>query len=229
MKIGSTDPSGFAKYRREVKREQIYGGFDVVFVIDKSSSMNKITRGSAKWQDQQKFVFLFLDSLFAAAEELRRQKIKMIGPVDIRVGLVGFAAGGASVELPLSEDWTEKEQFMVWRALQNNIGGGTPDHLGLAAAKEMLKSEKEEKRLRLVLVSADGGSDNTKATMLAKETLKKSGIVVKAAGIGAGARAVEATYYPDGVNLPDFSQVAAWAAEHVIGEVQKLFPKKVRK
>jgi hypothetical protein len=81
----------------------------------------------------------------------------------------------------------------------------------------------------LVLVSADGGSDNTKATMRAKETLKKSGIVVKAAGIGAGARAVEATYYPDGVNLPDFSQVAAWAAEHVIGEVQKLFPKKVRK
>lgn len=231
MKTGSTDPIGFARYRREVKREQVYGGFDVIFVVDKSGSMDNVdpSSGAVKWQDQQKFVFLFLDSLFAAAEELRRQKIKMIGPIDIRIGLVSFAAGGARVELPLSEGWQEKEQLAVWRSLQNNIGGGTPDHLGLSAAQEMLKSDQEENRLQLVLVSADGGSDNVAATLRVKEALKKSGAVVKAAGIGVGTEAVRVTYYPDGANLSSFSEVAAWAAEHVIDGARKLFPKKVKK
>jgi len=237
IKTGVADPSGFAKYRQEIKREQNYGGFDAIFVVDKSGSMTESDpqSGAAKWQGQQKFVFLFLDSLFAAADELRRMKIKLIGSLDVRVGLVSFAASGATIELPLSDDWKAKEQLTVWRSLQQNVGGGTPDHLGLRAAGKMLavadetSGRRDKKRLQLVLVSADGGSDNKTATLSAKEKLKQADIVVKAAGIGAGARAIEAAYYPDGKNLSSFSEVADWAAGHVISEIQKLYPKKIKK
>lgn len=237
LKTGVADPSGFAKYRQEIKCEQSYGGFDVIFVVDKSGSMSEIDlqSGTAKWQGQQKFVFLFLDALFAAAEEMRRVKIKIIGSLDIRVGLVSFAGSGAVSEIPFSENWSAKERLVVWRSLQQNIGGGTPDHLGLQAAGEIFASadktarQMDKNRLRLVLVSADGDSDNKSETMAAKEALKQKGIIVKAAGIGAGAKAVKATYFPDGVNLPSFSEEADWAASQVISEAQKLYPKKVKK
>ncbi|MFH0779277.1 MAG: transglutaminase domain-containing protein [Parcubacteria group bacterium] len=236
LKAGEADPTGFAKYEKKIKREQIYGGFDVVFLTDKSGSMAETdpASGQPKWHDQQKFVFLFLDALSAAKDEFKRNKIKLISPMDVRTALISFNAGGAIVELPLSENWGPKEQYAVWKSLQSNVGGGTPDHLGLAAAQSMIEADQKtlkkagKNRLRLVLVSADGGSDNSAKTLSAKEKLKESAIV-KAAGIGAGARAVEAAYFPDGVNLADFSQAPDWAAEHVIKTARELYPRKIKK
>ena len=116
-------------------------------------------------------------------------------------GLVSFQAGGAAIELPLGSAWGPKEQYQVWKALQKNVGGGTPDNLGLNSAQSVIEQDitrnpQEKKRLRLVIVGADGGSDNKSATMQAKEALKSTGAVVKAAGIGSGAREVVPTYYP---------------------------------
>lgn len=65
--------------------------------------------------------------------------------------------------------------------------------------------------------------------MQAKESLKSVGAVVKAAGIGAGAKEVEATYYPDGKNLESFEELPDFAAEEVIAEARKLYPKKVKR
>lgn len=238
IKAGEADPSGFGRYERKIKREQVYGGFDVIFVADKSGSMSETdaASGRAKWEAQQIFIFLFLDALHAAKDSFRRIKIKLISPLDVRTGLVSFCAGGATVELPLGADWSPKEQFKIWKALQENIGGGTPDHLGLAAAQKIIKADmatnsrnkKAKERLRLVLVSADGGSDDQAATLAAKESLKELAIV-KAAGIGSGARAVEAAYCPDGKNLQDFNAVPDWAAEAVISEARALYPRKIKK
>ncbi len=233
---GEAEPTGFAKYERKIEREQVYGGFDVIFVVDKSGSMVETDpkTGQAKWAEQQKLVFLSMDALQFAASEFRRAKIKLISPIDVRVGLVSFQAGRAQVELPLGTAWGPKEQYRVWKALQENVGGGTPDHLGLGAAQQIIEQDmtahpKEKNRLRLVLVSADGGSDNVAATVAAKEALKSLGVVVKAAGIGPGAEAVEATYLEDGKNLDSFDEVPDWAGSHVLVEAKKLFPKKVKK
>jgi len=160
--------------------------------------------------------------------------VKLISPIDIRSGLVSFQAGGAAVELPLGSTWGPKEQYQVWKALQKNVGGGTPDHLGLDSARQVINQDiaqnpREKKRLRLVIVGADGGSDNKSATMRAKETLKSIGAVVKAAGIGAGAKEVEATYYPDGKNLDSFEDIPDFVAEEIIAEAKKLYPKKIRR
>ena len=233
---GESDPGGFARYEGKVEIEQLYGGFDVVFIVDKSGSMGETDpkTGQPKWREQQKFVFVFMDALYFVAQEFKRERIKLISPLDIRSGLVSFQSGKATVELPLGSKWGPQEQYKVWKALQQNVGGGTPDHLGLNATQEIIKEDmaaypKEKNRLRLALVSADGGSDNTAATMQSKEALKSIGVVVKAAGIGVGARQVEATYLPDGKNLEGFDSVPDWASEEVISEAKKLFPRKVKR
>ncbi|MBI4087205.1 MAG: hypothetical protein HY434_00020 [Candidatus Liptonbacteria bacterium] len=236
IEAGEAEPGGFAKYEQKTEREQIYGGFDAIFVVDKSGSMGETDpkSGSPKWKEQQKFVFVFMDALYFTAQEFKRERIRLISPIDIRSGLVSFQAGGAAIELPLGSKWGPKEQYQVWKALQKNVGGGTPDHLGLGSVQKIIEEDiaqnpQEKKRLRLVIVGADGGSDSTSATMQAKESLKSVGAVVKAAGIGAGAKEVEATYYPDGKNLESFEELPDFAAEEVIAEARKLYPKKVKR
>ena len=76
---------------------------------------------------------------------------------------------------------------------------------------------------------ADGGSDSVEATIAAKESLKSFGVVVKAAGIGSGARQVVSTYTPDGRNLESFADAPDWAAQEVISQAQRLYPKKIKK
>lgn len=233
---GEAEPGGFAKHEQKIEREQIYGGFDAIFVVDKSGSMGETDpkSGSPKWKEQQKSIFVFMDSLYATAQEFKRERIKLVSPIDIRSGLVSFQAGGAAIELPLGGNWGPKEQYQVWKALQKNVGGGTPDNLGLNFAQKVIEEDiaqnpQEKKRLRLVIVGADGGSDNKSKTMQAKEALKSIGAVVKAAGIGSGAKEVESTYYPDGKNLESFEDLPDFAAEEVITEAKKLYPLEIRR
>lgn len=236
LRAGEADPTGFSKFERKTEQEQIYGGFDGFLVVDKSGSMAETdpVSGRPKWEDQQLFTFLLIDSMYAAAQEFKRQKVKLISPMDVRVALVSFSAGGGRVELPLGTVWGPKEQLQVWKSLQENVGGGTPDHLGLQTVGKMIEQDSKQRpqdkqRLRLVLVSADGGSDNVAATISAKESLKSSGAVVKAAGIGSGSRQVVSTYGPDGTNLESFGDAPDWAANEVITQAKLLRPKKIKR
>ena len=175
-----------------------------------------------------------MDAMYFTAQEFKRERIKLVSPIDIRSGLVSFQAGGAAIELPLGGNWGPKEQYQVWKALQKNVGGGTPDNLGLNSAQKVIEDDiarnpQEKKRLRLVIVGADGGSDNKGKTMQAKEALKSMGVVVKAAGIGLGAKEVESTYYPDGKNLDGFEDLPDFAAEEIIAEAKKLYPRKIKR
>lgn len=236
LKAGEGDPTGFSKFEKKTEREQIYGGFDTFLVVDKSGSMSETDSqsGRLKWEDQQVFTFLLMDSLYSAAQEFKKQKIKLISPLDLRTALVSFSSGGAQIELPLGTDWGPKEQFSVWKSLQENVGGGTPDYLGLQTVKEMIEQDEKKNnsvknRLRLVLVSADGGSDSVSKTIAAKEELKDRGVIVKAAGIGSGAKEVVSTYSPDGFNLKSFADTPDWAAKEVLDQAKELYPKKVKR
>ena len=234
MKAGEQDPTGFSKFERKTEREQVYGGFDAFLAVDKSGSMAETdpTSNRPKWEDQQTFTFLLMDSMYSVAQEFKRQKIKLISPMNLRVALVSFSNSGARIELPLGTSWGPKEQLQVWKSLQENVGGGTPDYLGLQTIKKMIEQDASEhsqakERLRLVLVSSDGGSDNPSTTIAAKESLKSSGVVVKAAGIGAGAKQVVSTYAPDGTNLDSFGDAPDWAASEVLTQAKLLHPKKI--
>jgi hypothetical protein len=235
MRAGVADPTGFARYEKKIELEQIYGGFDVLFVADKSGSMNEADSqsGHAKYLDQQRMIFLLCDSLYEAEKSLKRVGVKLISPLSIQTGVISFQSGEAKVELPLSTEWGPKQQFQLWQGLQSNVGGGNADAKALKIVEKIFKDDAEIKkskkpRLRLVLVSADGGSDDVSAVATHKEVLKRQGVVVKAGGIGSGARAVESSYYPDGKNLPSFSSLPEWVSEQVISEAKKMYPHKIK-
>lgn len=85
-----------------------------------------------------------------------------------------------------------------------------------------------KKRLRLVIATADGGSDNPRKVQDALNSLRGQGIVIEAAGLTESARQTEATYYPNGKCLKSVGEAPKWVAERIISAVQKLYPRKFK-
>jgi hypothetical protein len=214
IRAGEAEPTGFARFERNVEREQVYGGMDVVLVADKSGSMKEgAASGRPRWQEQQLVLFLAMDALKTAADEFRRNRVRLMSPVDVRVGLMSFRADGATQELPLGAAWGPREQYQVWKKLQENIGGGTPDHLGMDAAGEALASGAvagEKDRLRLVLEYSDGESDDPIAFARAIAELRSRGVVAD-------------SYRQDLAGFPE------WLAGQVIAAAKELYPRKVKR
>ncbi|MFH1098957.1 MAG: transglutaminase domain-containing protein [Candidatus Uhrbacteria bacterium] len=220
LRAGSQDPTGFGRSERKVEREQVMGGMDVVLVADKSGSM------SDRWREQQATLFLIFDALNEAADQFKRYRVRLLSPVDVQFGLVSFRGkdakrkAEAEVELPLGSVWGPKEQLRVWRALQGNVGGGTPDHLGMEAAEAMLEVPTpsrspsarggEKERVQVVLEYSDGGSDDATAFAAAIAVLRNQGIVADS-------------------YRQDLSGFPSWVAEHIIAAAAKLKPKRVKK
>ncbi|MBI4142621.1 hypothetical protein HY480_01975 [Candidatus Uhrbacteria bacterium] len=236
-RAGSQDPTGFGRSERKIEREQVYGGMDVVLVTDKSGSM------SNKWREQQRLCFLVFDALHEAADQFQRYRVRLLSPVDVQFGLVSFRGkdakrkAEAEVDLPLGSAWGPKEQLRVWRALHANVGGGTPDHLGMEAAGKVLRSrfspstavegEREARpqlqqaglrggrgvgkdRIQVVLEYSDGGSDDPTAFAASVAALRDRGIIAD-------------SYRKD---LPGFPP---WVAEHIINAAAKLKPRRVKR
>lgn len=221
IRAGEADPTGFGRERPKVEREQVYGGLDVVLVADGSGSMSlPMPSKKSRWRAQQEVVFLAMDTLHEAAEDFRDARVRLLSPVDIRTGLVIFKAGGAKIHLPLGTAWGPKEQYTVWKALQENVGGGTPDHLGMDTAGEMLNEKTvpgtvfeappRDERVRVVLEYSDGESDDATAFAASIAALRRGGII-------ADAYRKELDGYP------------AWVAEHVIAAAAKLLPQHVKR
>ncbi|MCD6422453.1 hypothetical protein J7L13_03860 [bacterium] len=207
VRSGETNPAGFARYETEEKLVQEYGGFDVILVVDKSDSMKweDPTTGEPKYLEQQRFVFLVMEALHRFSTQCRRKRLQMLTPLDIRVALITFQAGGAKVVLPLTEQWGPPEQLAVWEALGTNIGGGTPDHLGLQTAHTLIEQDTARQK-----------------------KIKENVVIVEGVGLGPAAQEIEATYYPLGKCLRSVAEAPEWVAERIIANVRRLYPQKVR-
>lgn len=241
IKAGEVDPMGFKKFEKKEERVQEYGGFDVFLVCDKSGSMTESNpeSGEVKWKEQQRFVYLIAEALHVFAQKCKANRIRLLNPIDVRTCIITFQAGRHDIILPLSEVWGPKEQYNLWKKLGVNIGGGTPDHFGLNAAKKVISEDIEkqkgrrkkmlEKRLRLVIVTADGGSDSVENVQLALGRLRDENTIVEGVGLTNAARRIEATYYPNGKCLESVAKAPEWVAGKIINQVQKLYPKKIKK
>jgi len=237
IKTGESEPSGFGKYEKKIEKEQVYGGFDVIFVKDKSGSMAETDpkSGKIKYLEQQKGNFLLNESLHRFSQLCKRQRIKLLSPIDVRYTDIGFQGDKAEAFFPLTDKWGPKEQLAVWKKSAENIGGGTPDNLGLKVAREMIEKDiketkkKGEARLRLVIVLADGGTDPDKVVEREKEKklLRGMGVIVIGLGLTEAGKAMEATYYPEGGWVESVSEMPEWVAEKVIEQVKRLYPRKI--
>lgn len=238
IKTGQIEPSGFKKYERKTEKVQEYGGFDVIFVKDKSGSMMETDphAGKVKYKEQQLANFLLNEALHRFSDYAKTHRIYLLSPLDIRFSDIGFQEGKAEVFLPLTDKWGPREQFIVWKKSAENIGGGTPDNLGLKAARQMIEQDikerkKDEKRLRIVIVLTDGGTDpdKVKDRENEKKLLQKMDVIVVGLGLTETAKAVKAAYYPNGDYVKSISEIPEWIAQRIIEQVKKLYPKKIKK
>jgi hypothetical protein len=233
LEAGEDDPATGSKYEQRVKYEQAFSGMDVIFMADKSGSMREDDgSGVSRALTQMRLIMILCQAFAEASADVKRQGVTLLGGEPMRFGVVSFSSGLGRVELPLSDEWGEVQQYALWKRLQESVGGGTPDHKGLLEAKHMIASARVHDvrpRLTLVLGSTDGASDNAGLAQQALSSLLKERVVVECAGVGKGSESVVHTYTVDGechgTHLEAFADVPAWAVSRVVTEAQKLLPK----
>src|SRR3989344_7655565 len=183
VKSGILDPTGFTKEETVVEKEKVYGGFDLHLVIDGSGSMKDPVGGKVKYKEQQKMVYLILRAAHYFSQEAQKRRLRLITPLKVRSEVVLFQADTVEVVKPLSEDFTLAQMALLWKRLGENIGGGTPDHLGLQqVANDISEDESQllerKKLLKIVSLVRDGGSDDPAKVRALVDKLKGMNVIV---------------------------------------------------
>lgn len=193
MLAGEKDP--FIGQREEVEQkiEKWFGGYEVYVMADLSDSMNEFVDDNQKRTMQRDMVFLLVDSCMNAAVIAKQTEHRLKAPMPVQVSLTVFGQN-TEVVLPLTGQWTPKEQIKLYRALDVNAGGGTPDHDALALIERQITQVVRDEEIvrvkkpvmkkhgwkmrRFVIAVADGGSDQLAMVKAANTRLEKVGVTV---------------------------------------------------
>lgn len=230
---GERDPGGFEREVREQKQENDFGGIDLYFSFDLSGSMAEPdpASGRAKRDVQRDVALLFIDSLMQAAAAHRRDGANAdILPLKLAVVL---SSGAASVELPLTDKWTPKEQWKLYSAVNRLASGGTPTAEALAKIIQEVTKEKEEltkKRIpkqkqpiHYVLELGDGVPNDEATAETRRDELAKDGAFVRAYIIGTKSPSKYAAE-----PLESFSELPAILSRDIVEQFRKLYPHKIK-
>lgn len=237
MKTGIDNPTGFEKPEKRIEIESTFGGFEVYIGADRSGSMNDIdpVSGLRKSEAQRDAVFLFVDSVMSNAIQAKRYEKKLKNPMPVRICVVGFGSK-TEIILPLTDTWGPKEQIQLYRALDQNAGGTTPDHVALALLAQQIEQSKitEEstkqkakskawKMNRFVSMFADGGSDDASKVRQQLTDMRDEGIDVFGFGVTQSGRAMEAVYAPHAQTIPDASKLAEAGIGQLVKTIKKWY------
>ena len=230
---GERDPGGFEREMREQKQESDFGGIDLYFSFDLSGTMAEPdpASGRAKRDVQRDVALLFIDSLMQAAAAHRRDGVKSdILPLKLAVVL---SSGSASLELPLTDKWTPKEQWKLYSAINRLASGGTPTAEALREITQELTKEKEEltkKRIpkqkqpiHYVLELGDGVPNDEVTAETRRDELAKDGAFVRAYIIGTKSPSKYAAE-----PIESFSDLPAILSRDIVEQFKKLYPHKVK-
>lgn len=231
---GDQDPGGFAREIHEEKTESDFGGIDLYFSFDLSGSMAEPdpASGRAKRDVQRDVALLFIDSLMQAAAAYRRDGAKSdVLPLKLAVVL---SSGTASVELPLTDMWTPKEQWKLYSAVNRLASGGTPTAEALAKIIEEFGKEKAELRKRQVpkqkqsihycIELGDGVPNDEASAEVRRDELTKDGAFVRAYIIGAPSSSKYAAE-----PIGSFSDLPVILSRDIVEQFKKLYPHKVKR
>lgn len=235
-----TDPQSRRKpYEREHK-EDVFGGFDIYFVGDKSGSMSETVGGEAKWRLQRKAELLFLGALYRFEQNLKRAWVQMTNPLSVRSQAISFRdSARIDVDKPLSGDFSPTDKVRLWKSLGNQ-GVGNGDVAALQMITRQIKEEiqeierqgKKDDRLRIVIACSDGYPDNPAAVQSLAKHLGEMNALVVGIGLTETAAAVPTifnTEYSRGELVPDIDRLPAVVAKYVIKAAISLFPERSKK
>lgn len=216
VESGKQETRSWLKLEKTEKIAELYGNFDITWVVDRSSSMNF---GNGEKIIQQKIsTILGLEAIKEFCNELEEASADIKQELNVRSEVWSFGANdeenGEPVQIlkPLSGELSERQRVAVYKNL-DDCPGGTPDFLALEKIRENLSDEdtrkiKEGKLRKVVIVQTDGGSDDQERLKQAINNLRQVGIAVVAVGNGIQENSEDANTIRDAYKNPDGSQGA---------------------
>lgn len=219
LRSGSFDPLGFERKKIVEDTEQFYGGWDLEIVADGSGSMSESLGGKVKYMVQRDMGYLLHRALHRFSQEAQRRKLRLVTPLKIRSSHYMFRGSNIEEIKPLSDEFTPLQMALLWKKSAENIGGGTPAHLGLQAILERIPQDEvqllsDRKLLKVVALISDGGYDNAQRVKELIKRLEDMNVIVAEFPI-TNARSLE--------ELPQN------VAEKVIEAAGNLMPERVKK
>ena len=219
IRAGSFDPTGFQRKRFVEEKEQYYGGWDLELIADGSGSMNEPLGGRVKYAVQRDMSYLLHRALHRFSQEAQRRKLRLVTPLKIRSSQYMFRGKDVQEIKPLSDKFTLPQMSLLWEKSAENIGGGTPAHLGLQAVLDRIPPEESEllknkKLLKVVALISDGGYDDHQRVENLIKQLEEMNVVVAEFRI---------------TDAQSLEQLPQNVAEKVIEAARILMPQKVQK
>lgn len=218
LRAGNLDPTGFRRRKVVEEKQEYYGGLDLEIVADGSGSMNESLGSKAKYLVQRDMSYLLHRALHRFSQEVQGRRLRLTTPIQIRSSQYVFRGNKIEEVKPLSEEFKPLQMALLWKKSAENIGGGTPAHLGLQAVLDKIPPEEvkllqEKKLLKVVALISDGGYDNRSRVDQLIKQLQEMNVIVAEFPI------------TDTQSLEDLPQNVA---EKVIESASILMPKKVK-
>jgi len=243
-KSGDMDPRSRNLPSKEIKNEQIIGGFHVYMIGDKSGSMGANTEeGESLWQMQRRAMYLIFSSLHRFERNIERAGLQKENALSIQTESISFRGESQEeidLDKPLSAKFSAEDKVKLWHSLTTQ-GSGNGDVTAIATIYDQIKKEVEEteKRgvkdncLRLIVACSDGGYCGTEGQMQAyAEALHKLNAVVVGVGLTEAAASVKVVMenppVSRGDTVRDINDLPALVAKYLVMEAIKLFPLKAR-
>jgi len=241
IKSGEADPASRQKPHVEELVKEVFGGFDVHIIGDKSGSMSYSVFGEYKWQMQRRAEYLILSSLHRFEQNIKKARVKMIEPLSVRTQGISFRGSGPQdidEDKSLSSEFTAADKVRLWHSLGNQ-GGGNGDVPALNVILGQIQTEKEETekagkkdtRLRIIIACSDGMPDSPEKVHEMAKILGEMGTLVVGIGLTETASQVPIIFntpYSRGDIARDINDLPAIVAKHIVMEATKLFPEKTK-
>ncbi len=250
VRAGERDPVTREKEMIEEQNEKNFGGFDVYFVGDGSSSMfgEANETGETRAELQRKATYLIFTALnnFEKSLELnnltsgKRDK-------DLSVKTQGLIYKDSEDIVEVKEkgfDFTPVDKVKMWHEMGNTDGAyGAGD--GINQVRSEIYTELKEKgldpengngddRLRIILMTTDGELSVEEENQLyeASKDLGRLGAVTVGIGMGDGAKNIPVVFdsppYSSGDYSDNVEDLPEKIAKHIVLQAIKLFPDKAR-
>ncbi len=219
FRTGNLDPNGFSKKRQVEEKEEFYSGWDLELVGDGSGSMNEPLGGRQKYLVQRDMSYLMHRELHRFSQDAQRRRLRLVTPLKIRSSNYMFRGNKIEEIKPLSDEFTPLQMALLWKKSAENIGGGTPAHLGLQAVLDRITPEdvqllKDKKLLKVVALITDGGYDDQARVANLIKRLQDMNVIVAEFPI------------TNAQSLEDLPQAVA---EKVIESARALMPERVKR
>lgn len=242
IQTGSTNPSGFMRVAEQEIAEDVFGGFEVYLSADMSGSMAGIIEQS------RDMVYLIAHSVMEAAKLFRYYSTPAHLNTSIKIMAVVFG-GNSKIALPLTDKWGNKEKLELFRAIDGQAGGGTPDDQALEFIEQTInsslqKSSEQESKYktgiandqlrdkwkirRIILTSADGGSNSFERVKEINFRLSEQGIKSDLLLIGANEDDIseepsEGWHYHKIIPVPTIQSLAEKALRHIVNRLKEMY------